>query len=183
LSTIGAQSTRMNLLSQHTIIERALCEVGLPTTFLRPGWFIENASWDVFPAMTKGVVPSFLQPLDRPVPMVSVADIGRVAAGLIEEMWLGHRVVELEGPRRVSPNDVAAGFSKLMGHPVRMEVVPRETWESLFRSQGMKNPEPRLQMLDGFNEGWIEFERPEDVMKGEVEVEVALKAVLERDGK
>jgi hypothetical protein len=22
----------------------------------------------------------------------------------------------------------------------------------------MKNPEPRMRMLDGFNEGWIEFE-------------------------
>lgn len=35
---------------------------------------------------------------------------------------------------------------------------PRESWTALFRSQGMKNPEPRMRMLDGFNEGWIEFE-------------------------
>jgi hypothetical protein len=28
-------------------------------------------------------------------------------------------------------------------------------------SQGMKNPAPRAQMLDGFNEGWIEFENGE----------------------
>jgi NAD(P)H dehydrogenase (quinone) len=183
LSTIGAQSTRTNLLSQHTIIERALREVALPTTFLRPGWFMENASWEVAPAKATGVVPSFLQPLDKPVPMVSVTDIGRVAAGLIEETWLGHRVVELEGPQRVTPNDVAAGFAKLLGRSVRMEAVPRDTWESLFRSQGMKNPEPRLQMLDGFNEGWIEFERPQDVMKGTVGIETALKALLEGNGK
>jgi hypothetical protein len=25
----------------------------------------------------------------------------------------------------------------------------------------MKNPTPRIQMLDGFNEGWIEFESGE----------------------
>jgi NAD(P)H dehydrogenase (quinone) len=25
----------------------------------------------------------------------------------------------------------------------------------------MKNPLPRMQMLDGFNEGWMEFERGE----------------------
>ena len=30
-----------------------------------------------------------------------------------------------------------------------------ETWESLFESQGMKNPTPRIRMLDGFNEGRI----------------------------
>jgi len=42
-----------------------------------------------------------------------------------------------------------------------MEPVPRETWESLFKSQGMKNRTLRIEMLDGFNEGWIEFERAE----------------------
>ena len=35
--------------------------------------------------------------------------------------------------------------------------VPRESWDELFRSQGMRNPKPRMRMLDGFNEGWIEF--------------------------
>lgn len=36
-------------------------------------------------------------------------------------------------------------------------IVPRENWEGLFRAQGMANPLPRMRMLDGFNEGWIEF--------------------------
>ncbi len=183
LSTIGAQATRDNLLSQHTIIEGVLRESAVPTTFLRPGWFIENASWDIVPAKTKGVVPSFLQPLDKPVPMVSTVDIGRVAAGLIQETWIGHRVVELEGPKRVTPNEVAAGFAKLLGLPVRMEAVPKETWETMFRSQGMTNPVPRIQMLDGFNEGWIEFENPDAVLKGKVGLEVALKTLIERADK
>ena len=51
-----------------------------------------------------------------------------------------------------------AAFSTALGHPVRMEVVPRDGWERLFRSQGMKNPSPRMRMVDGFNEGWIDFE-------------------------
>ena len=31
-------------------------------------------------------------------------------------------------------------------------------WEDVFRAQGMKNPTPRIQMIEGFNAGWIEFE-------------------------
>jgi hypothetical protein len=31
-------------------------------------------------------------------------------------------------------------------------------WEEVFRAQGVKNPTPRIQMIEGFNEGWIEFE-------------------------
>lgn len=59
---------------------------------------------------------------------------------------------------RLSPNDLAAEFTRVLRRDVRAEVVPRATWETLFKSQGMKNPKPRIQMLDGFNEGWIDIE-------------------------
>jgi NAD(P)H dehydrogenase (quinone) len=182
LSTIGAQAAKSNLLSQHTLIEGVLRELAMPITFLRPGWFMENSSWDVAPAKRDGVVPSFLQPLDKRVPMVATADIGRVAAELLQETWDGHRIVELEGPRRVTPNEIAATFANLLGRPVRMEAVPRNTWESLFKSQGMKNPTPRIQMLAGFNEGWIEFESGEGgSRKGTVTLETVLRELVERE--
>lgn len=184
LSTIGAQATQTNLLTQHTIIERALGELPIPITFLRPGWFMENSSWDVAPAREQGVIPSFLQPLDKPVPMVATADIGCVAGELLQETWKGHRVVELEGPRRVTPSEIAATFTDLLGIAVRMETVPRDTWETLFKSQGMKNPAPRIRMLDGFNEGWIEFESGQaGSRKGKVALKTVLKSLVERHGK
>src|SRR3954452_2969980 len=180
LSTIGAQASQSNLLTQHTIIEQALGELPMPITFLRPAWFMENCRWDVAPAREPGVIPSFLQPLDKPVPMVATEDIGRVAAGLLREGWSGRRAVELEGPQRVTPNEIAAVFTRLIGRPVRMEAVPRESWEDLFRSQGMKNPIPRIRMLDGFNEGWIDFEGGEaGSQKRTVALESVLKALLE----
>ena len=179
LSTIGAQAGQPNLLSQHTIIERALGGLSGSTTFLRPAWFMENCRWDVAPAREQGVIPSFLQPLDKPVPMVATADVGRVAAALLQEPWSGHRVVELEGPQRVAPNEIAAAFTRLLGKSVRMEAVSRESWEALFRSQGMKNPLPRMQMLDGFNEGWIEFENGEaGSRKGSVNLDVVLRDLI-----
>jgi uncharacterized protein YbjT (DUF2867 family) len=84
LSTIGAQASRPNLLTQHTILEKELRQLSIPITFLRPGWFMENSTWDAAPAREHGVIPSFLQPLERPVPMVATADIGRVAAELLQ---------------------------------------------------------------------------------------------------
>jgi uncharacterized protein YbjT (DUF2867 family) len=184
LSTVGAQATHTNLLSQHTIIEQALQKLLLPITFLRPGWFMENSAWDVAPAK-KGVISSFLQPLDKPVPMVATADIGRLAAELLQETSQekrgAHRVVELEGPQRVTPNEIASTFAHLLGRPVRVEAVPRETWESLFKSQGMRNPIPRIQMLDGFNEGWIEFEGGKGgSRKGITTLQTVLRTLIER---
>jgi NAD(P)H dehydrogenase (quinone) len=157
LSTVGAQVAEFNLLNNSKITEEGLRTVPVPVAFLRAAWFMENASWDV-EAAKAGVVPSFLQPLDHPIPMVATIDIGSTAADLLRESWRGLRIVELEGPRRYSANDVAMGFAEAVGHPVRMEPVPRDAWEALFRSQGMKHPLARIRMIDGFNEGWIDFE-------------------------
>lgn len=180
LSTIGAQATEPNLLNQLQWLEKSLSALDLPVTFLRPGWFMENCLWDVEPALQTGVIPSFLQPLDKPVPMIATADVGRVAAELLQEQWFGKRIVELEGEQHVTPNQIADTFSELLGKPVTMEVVPRETWHARFTSQGMSNPVPRMQMLDGFNEGWIRFEGLP--RKGRVSLASVLEALLARHG-
>jgi uncharacterized protein YbjT (DUF2867 family) len=179
LSTIGAQAAQDNLLTQRTLLEQALRDLPMPVTFLRPGWFMENSAWDVAPARDKGVIASFLQPLDKPVPMIATEDVGRVAAQLLRESWSGARVVEVEGPRRITPNDVAETFARIFRRPVTAEVVRRDTWEAMFRAQGMKHPVPRMRMLDGFNEGWIAFEgKQPDVLKGEVALETVLRALV-----
>ena len=157
LSTVGAQVAEYNLLNNSKITEEGLRTVSVPVAFLRAAWFMENASWDV-EAAKAGVVSTFLQPLDHPIPMVATADIGSTAADLLRESWTGLRIVDLEGPRRYSANDIARGFAEALCHPVRMEPVPRDTWEALFRSQGAKHPLARIRMIDGFNEGWIDFE-------------------------
>ena len=177
--TIGAQATHPNLLNQLGLAERALGALPTPICFLRAAWFMENSMWDVAPARDTGVVPSFLQPLDKPVPMVATTDIGQLAAALLQETWTGRRVVELEGPRRITPNEIASMFAKILGRPVRMEAVPRDTWEGLFAAQGMKNPTPRAQMLDGFNEGWIGFENGEQgSVKGRTRIETVLRQLV-----
>jgi uncharacterized protein YbjT (DUF2867 family) len=181
LSTIGAQAHESNLLTQRTLMEQALSALSLPMTFLRPGWFMENAAWDVASARDDGVIASYLQPLDQAVPMVATVDVGRLAAALLQQTWRGTRVVELEGPRRVSPNDIAAAFGRVLGKAVRVEAVNREQWEALFRSQGMQHPQPRMRMLDGFNEGWICFEQPADeIVRGSVELDSVIEALVAR---
>ena len=157
LSTIGADAPHENLLSQRTLMEQALAGIGLPATFLRPAWFMENALWDVASARDEGVLHSFLAPADKHFPMIATRDVGSLAAQLLTEDWDGLRIVDLEGPARISPNDLAQAFSAAVGRAVQVEIVARETWEALFTSQGAKNPLPRIRMLDGFNESCIEF--------------------------
>jgi uncharacterized protein YbjT (DUF2867 family) len=178
LSTIGAQAAEVNLLTQLQMLEQSLATLPMPVTFLRAAWFIENAAWDVETVRQQRLMHSFLQPLDKPVPMVATADVGKVAAELLRESWQGLRVIELEGPQRISPLDLATGFARVLGHTVSVEPVPRNNWHSLFSAQGMQNPQPRMRMLDGFNEGWIKFEGA--ARKGSVCLETALQGLLEK---
>ncbi|MFC5862824.1 NmrA family NAD(P)-binding protein [Acidicapsa dinghuensis] len=179
LSTVGAQVTEPNLLNNSGITEEMLRTVSVPVAFLRAAWFMENTSWDVESART-GVVHSFLQPLDHQIPMVSTVDIARTATELLSETWQGVRVVELEGPERYSANDVAGALGSALGNNVGIQAVPRSGWEELFRSQGMKNPSPRMRMLDGFNEGWIDFESGSaGSRKGSVTLTEALRSLVE----
>jgi NAD(P)H dehydrogenase (quinone) len=48
-------------------------------------------------------------------------------------------------------------------------------WEEVFRARGMTNATPRIQMIEGFNEGWIEFEGG---FEGSVKGQTSLKTVL-----
>ena len=180
LSTIGADAPHENLLTQRTLLEQALSALGLPVTFLRPGWFMENALWDVPSARDEGVLRSFLQPEDKAFPVVATQDVARQAAALLREGWAGTRVVELEGPARISPKDLARAFAQAVGHPVRVEIVPRENWEQIFRGQGAHNPLPRMRMLDGFNQGWIEFrDHGQWAVKGTTTLESVIRQLVD----
>jgi NAD(P)H dehydrogenase (quinone) len=178
LSTVGAQVTEMNLLNNSGMTEAMLRTVPVPVAFLRAAWFMENAAWDIESAKT-GVVHSFLQPLDHKIPMVATEDIAQTAVELLGQSWNGVRIVELEGPERYSSNDVAAALASALHTPVRNEIVPRSTWEELLRSQGMKNPLPRIRMVDGFNEGWIDFESGQSgSRKAGTTLQAALQALV-----
>jgi uncharacterized protein YbjT (DUF2867 family) len=178
LSTVGAQVTEMNLLNNSGMTEAMLRTVPVPVAFLRAAWFMENAAWDIESAK-RGVVHSFLQPLDHRIPMVATEDIAQTAVELLGQSWKGVRVVELEGPERYSADDVAAALASVLHTPVRNEIVPRSTWEKLFRSQGMKNPLPRIRMVDGFNEGWIDFESGQQESRiGSITLQAALQALV-----
>jgi uncharacterized protein YbjT (DUF2867 family) len=148
----------LGLITQARLLEEALREQPFASAILRPGWFMENSIWDVVPARETGEMASFLTPLDRPYPMVATSDIGRVAAEVLPQRWSGRRVIEITGPKRYSQNEIAALLGQAVGREVRPRAVPRDEWETLFKSQGSPWPTPRVEMLDGFNSGWIEFE-------------------------
>jgi NAD(P)H dehydrogenase (quinone) len=161
LSSVGAhQSEGLGLITQSHILEEEMKSLPIPNAFVRAAWFMENSQWDVAPARERGEIDAFLAPLDRPFPMVATEDIGQLIANTLQQEWSGNRHLELEGPGRYSQLDAAETFARLLNHPVVAKPVPRDKWQTLFEDQGTSpdRTAPRIEMLDGFNSGWIDFE-------------------------
>jgi len=163
LSSIGAHRPHGTgaILKLHAM-ERRFARLANVTS-IRAGWFMENYVGLVPHISEYGVLSSMLAPLDAPIPMVATVDVGAAVANALGADWSGQRVVELEGPRRYSPNDVAMTFAKVLGSAVQAGVLPETRWTETWLSWGLTRGSANAmsEMLRGFNEGWITFERPE----------------------
>ncbi len=171
LSSIGSQisSGTGNILTTHKL-EQAFADSEIPVTFVRAGSFMENWEAVLGTAKTDGVLPSFYQPLDRKIPQVAAADIGRVIAESMQEKTDGTEVKELAG-FWVSPAETAETISKILGSEVKALPVPEDQWLDIFKNHNSpQNAASLAEMFSAFNSGLIKFET-EDQIAGKVTVE------------
>lgn len=156
LSSIGAQHPEGtgNILTAH-ILEQALRPLG--ASFVRPGNFMSNWLFSPEPMRT-GVLPSFLAPLDRPIPHADAADIARVVVRELRRQ--DSRIVELAAAADYAPHEVAAAFAAALDTPITAEVIERDQWEPALMAAGF--PPAALgnwvRLWEGFNSGHIRFE-------------------------
>lgn len=183
LSSVGSQHAAGtgNIGTTHDL-EMQLQGFNGVRTVLRAANFMENWAWSLRPAVQEAILPSMFLPPERALPMVSAKDIGRVAAELLVEQATVNRLVELHGPRDVSPVDVAAALSRLLGKTVTAVATPRERWAGIFAAQGFPaiTVNAFCEMFDGFNSGHIAFEGKGDTVRGKIDIDAALAACLAR---
>ena len=184
LSSIGAQHDKgLGLITQSYLLEEQMKTLPVANAFVRGAWFLENYLWDVSSASEKGVIDTYLDPISKPFPMVATQDIGELAAKTLLENWTGNKVLEVEAPKRYSPLDAAAAFSEVLGREVKVNAVPRKDWQGRFTAQGTPDyaTAPRIEMIDGFNSGWIEFEKKGgESIKGHITIEEVIRKLVEK---
>jgi uncharacterized protein YbjT (DUF2867 family) len=171
LSSIGAHlsSGTGNILTAYKL-EQAFGNTDIPVTFIRAGSFMENWNGVLEMAKTQGILPSFYQPLDRKIPQVAAADIGRVAAEAMQEKTGGVEVKELAG-FWTSPEETAEAFGKVLSKEVKAVPVPESQWTDILKNHNSpKNAESMTEMFAGFNSGHIKFET-ENQIPGKITIE------------
>ena len=163
LSSIGAHIPKGtgNILTAYMIEEMLksfLPEVAVG--FVRAAGFMEN--WRPILPITQqtGQLPSLYAPLDRAMPMVSAIDIGQTCADLLMQEWQNTQVWELHGPHPISPNDVAASFSKALERDVAAVALPEREWSAVLAPMGFSAAtiHSYSEMIRAFNDGTLVFE-------------------------
>ncbi len=184
LSSWGSEkSSGVGLITTTHMLEQQLADIGIPSVFLRPGWFMENLLYSLPAARATGKYFSFYQPLERRYAMVATKDVGRTGAEAMLGSWRGNRIIEISGPTHYSSNDVAAALELAIGRPVSAVAVPRESWVEVMAQNGIPGDRSSayLEMVDSLNSGWIDFgvEGAEQV-QGTIDLVTNVKALADR---
>jgi uncharacterized protein YbjT (DUF2867 family) len=182
LSSIGAQhATGHGPVQTVHAGEQALRASGVPATFVRPAYFVENWGPVVPVARKDGVLPSFI-PAATKIPMVAVRDIGGVVArALLEGPPHGVRVLELAGPAEASPADVAASLGRALGRPVTVAEAPLEAVVPTFTSFGLSENIASLyrEMYQAIRTGGLEWQgRGTELVRGPTSLDQALAGLV-----
>ena len=137
LSSIGAdRASGTGWIGMNRMFEQRLGDTGIPTVFLRAAYFMENWTPLVGAAVDSGTLPTFLSPSQHPLPMVATADVGSIAAALLQEESTNTSIVTLSGPEDYAPGDVAAIIAAKVGKPVDVAVVPEAAWPQALAGAG-----------------------------------------------
>ncbi len=117
-------------------VEELLFESGLAYTILQPAPYMQNlwAYWTDLVEHGRYPVP---YAADAPLSFVDLEDVAEVAAMVLTEAGHHAATYELCGSETLSPRDIAQIVSQLLGHPIAVEVIPRDSWERSARERGL----------------------------------------------
>lgn len=116
-------------------VEEAAASAGVATTVLRPTWFAQNFTEDLFaPHIRRRVLR--LPAGDLRDPFIDVGDIAEVAAVAMSEPGFVPRIIELSGPRSLSFREAADVIGAALGAPVAYEEVTPEAFAEQMAADG-----------------------------------------------
>ncbi|NLS16576.1 NAD(P)H-binding protein [Rhizobium sp. P40RR-XXII] len=183
ISDYGAQhdsGTGITLLFH--ALEMRLRKLDCKLILLRSAEHMENWARLAKAAAESGRLPSFYHPLTKALPTVSAFDVGAIAADLLlEKTDAIERLVHVEGPRRYTPEDVAAAIASLTGRSVIAQPLPEADWQTVWQRAGLSEEYARLlvELYIAHNAGRINAESGVgEIRRGTTEMIDVLRRLL-----
>lgn len=136
-SVIKADSSGILLAGEHLATERLIRDSGLPFTFLRNSWYLENYT---APAQLAGTVERGVllgAAGDGRVAAATRADYAAAAAAVLTGDGHQNQVYELGGDERFTLSELAATISTVAGKPVRYQDLPQAEYAKALLEAGV----------------------------------------------
>ncbi|MGW2438055.1 NAD(P)H-binding protein [Streptomyces goshikiensis] len=146
-------ANRAGLVSASLAMDDLIAGSGVAYRALANPSFFENLLEEADSIRDKGVFTDVVD-ADRKAPLVAVADIAAIAAGLLlDRSWTGIDDVPVLGPQDVSPNDLARVMTEQFGRPVRYERQPFDEMYTTLVGYGLN---------EAFVQGIVDMKRAKD---------------------
>jgi uncharacterized protein YbjT (DUF2867 family) len=144
---------RAGLVTASLAVDDLIGETGVSYRALANPSFFENLLEEADSIREHGCFTDVLD-ADRKAPLVAVADIAAVAAGLLlDRSWTGTGSVPVLGPRDLSPADLARIMTERLGRPVRYERQAYDDLRSALVGHGLDKE---------FVDGIVDMKRAKD---------------------
>ena len=148
-SLLYADTTTLVLAPEHKATEEALKASGVPYVLLRNGWYLENHTENLGPALEHGAVLGAAK--DGKFSSAARADYADAAVAVLTDEGVANTTFELAGDAAYTLMELAAEVSKQAGKTVVYQDLPAAEFARALAGFGL--PEPIAQMLSKADEG------------------------------
>jgi NAD(P)H dehydrogenase (quinone) len=146
-SLLRADTTALDLGVEHRATERLIAASGIPFTFLRNGWYLENYAASVQGALAHGALIGAAQ--DGRIAAAARADYADAAVAVL--LGTGHdgKTYELAGDSAFTLADLAAELSRQAGREIPFRNLAPADYAAALTAAGV--PAPFADMLAGWD--------------------------------
>lgn len=137
-SILKADTSGAALAAEHKATEEAIRESGLPYTFLRNSWYIENYTENLAPAFQFGAV--FGAAGEGRVAAATRADYAAAIAIVASGSGHENKIYELAGDQPFTLAELAAEVSARSGKQIVYTNLPRDEYSKVLLQAGLPEP-------------------------------------------
>lgn len=137
-SLLRADTSRLSLASEHLATENYLRASGLPFVLLRNGWYLENHTENLAPALQHGAIIGAAR--DGKFAAAAREDYAQAAAAVLTSPGHENKIYELAGDTSYSLSELAAEVSRIAAKPVVYKDLGQPGYEAALTGFGLPAP-------------------------------------------
>ncbi|MDB4960420.1 MAG: Short-chain dehydrogenase/reductase [Myxococcales bacterium] len=142
-SILHADHAKISLAAEHKATEEAIQASGIPYVILRNGWYTENYTEHLAPALAHGAIAGSAQ--EGKIAAATRADFAGAAVEVLTGSGHENKIYELVGDTAFTMAELAGEVARQSGKPVVYQDLPADAYKSMLISVGL--PEPVAGML------------------------------------